>query len=152
MSMAKELDARDVGVEVHSAVSMLLRRLRQERVASGLSLPESAALGRLDRLGDTTAADLARTEQISPQSMGATLAALEQRGLVQRRRDPKDGRRVLLSVSEAGRAELRSKRSARGDQFAAALRDAFSQDELRTLHAAAPLLERLAERVRATDR
>jgi DNA-binding MarR family transcriptional regulator len=130
---------------------MLLRRLRQERVATGLTMPESAALNRLDRLGDSAAADLARREQISPQSMGATLAALEERGLVLRRPDPEDGRRVLLTISEAGRAALQDKRSARADQLAAAIGDAFTEDELRTLAAAAPLLERLAERVRGSE-
>ena len=149
--MTEEMDVRAVALDVHNAVSMLLRRLKQERVASGLSLPESATLGRLDRSGDATAADLARAEQISPQSMGATLAGLEQRGLVQRRPDPRDGRRVLLSISAAGRAAMQDKRSARAEQFAAALGETFTQDELRTLATAAPLLQRLAERVRAVD-
>jgi hypothetical protein len=69
-------------------VGLLRRRLRQTPVTGELTFPETAALGRLDRGGPAAAADLARQEQISPQSMGATLAELEARGLVKRQPDP----------------------------------------------------------------
>ena len=61
-------------------VGLLRRRLRQTPVVGELTFPETAALGRLDRGGPAAAADLARKEQISPQSMGATLGELETRG------------------------------------------------------------------------
>jgi DNA-binding MarR family transcriptional regulator len=76
--------------------------------------------------------------------MGATLAALEQRGIVERRRDPEDGRRVVLSVSAVGRQVLSDRRGARTEQIARALADGFTDDELGQLLAATPLLERLA--------
>jgi DNA-binding MarR family transcriptional regulator len=110
-------------------------------------LPESSALVRLDRGGPTTPSELAKLEQISPQSMGATLAALEARGLVERRPDPRDGRRVVLSVTEAGRDVLLDKRNARARQLAQALSAGFTPAELRQLMAAAPLLERLAQSI-----
>jgi DNA-binding MarR family transcriptional regulator len=112
-----------------------------------LTLPESSALTRLDRSGPATSSALARIEQISPQSMGATLAALEGRGLVDRRPDPGDGRRALLSVSEAGRQMLSDKRNARTEQLARALSAGFTTEELGLLKAAAPLLERLAQSI-----
>ena len=76
-----------------------------------------------------------------------TLAALEQRGLIERRRDTEDGRRILLSISDAGRQMVNDRRGARAEQFAAAMRAAFTDAELGQLLAAAPLLERLAERL-----
>jgi DNA-binding MarR family transcriptional regulator len=88
---------------------------------------------------------LARLEQISPQSMGATLSALEARGLVRRGPDARDGRRVVLEVTEAGRQLLGDKRDARTRQLARALSAGFTSDELNQLMAAAPLLERLAQ-------
>jgi DNA-binding MarR family transcriptional regulator len=57
-------------------------------------VPETSALARLDRNGAATSSELARVEQISPQSMGATMSALEARGLVARDPDARDGRRV----------------------------------------------------------
>jgi DNA-binding MarR family transcriptional regulator len=126
-------------------MGLLLRRLRQVREAGGLSVPETSALARLDRNGPATSSELARVEQISPQSMGATLSALEARGLVTRDPDARDGRRVVLSVAEAGRQLLRDKRDARTELLARALADAFTREELDQLMTAAPLLERLAQ-------
>jgi DNA-binding MarR family transcriptional regulator len=86
-------------------------------------------------------------EQISPQSMGATMAALEARGLVERRPDPDDGRRVVLSLTETGLKALREKRNARTEQLAEALAARFTPAELQQLKATAPLLERLAQSI-----
>jgi DNA-binding MarR family transcriptional regulator len=143
--MTGDLDAHDVAAALHVSMGLLLRRLRQVRVAGGLSVPETSALARLDRNGPATSSELARVEQISPQSMGATLSALEARGLVARGPDASDGRRVVLSVTEAGRQLLRDKHDARTEQLAGALAAGFTREELDQLMAAAPLLERLAQ-------
>jgi DNA-binding MarR family transcriptional regulator len=139
-----ELAVDDVAAALQVSIGLLLRRLRQVRVAGDLTLAETSALARLDREGPTTSAALARQEQVSPQSMGATLGALQERGLIERRPDPADGRRVLLSVTDAGRRVLHHKRTARTEQLARALSSGFTPAELRTLMAAAPLIERLA--------
>jgi DNA-binding MarR family transcriptional regulator len=145
-------DAEVIGVAaaLRDSIGLLRRRLRQVKAERGdgdLTLPESAALVRLDRGGPTTSSALARQEQISPQSMGATLAALEARRLVERQPDPSDGRRAVISVTDAGRAVLRDRRNAHAELLARALADGFTRAELDVLVAAAPLLERLAERL-----
>jgi DNA-binding MarR family transcriptional regulator len=145
--MPGEPDVHDIAAALRVSVGMLLRRLRQVRPDDELTLPESSALARLDRTGPATPGALAKAEQISPQSMGATLAALEARGLIERRPDPADGRRVVLSVTEAGLELLRNKRGARTEQLARALSAGFTAAELRQLAAAAPLLERLAQSI-----
>ena len=145
--MTQDPDVTDVARALRASIGLLLRRLRQVQDEGELTLPESAALTRLDRGGPSTASALARLEQISPQSMGATLGALEARGLVERRPDPGDGRRVLLSVTGAGRQVLQSKRNARTEQLAKALAAGFTPSEVRQLEAAAPLLERLAQSI-----
>jgi DNA-binding MarR family transcriptional regulator len=145
--MSQDPDAGQVAATLRVSIGLLLRRLRQVRVEGELSLPESSALVRLDRSGPATPSELAKREQISPQSMGATLAALQARGLIERRPDPQDGRRAVLSVTGAGHDVLRDKRNARTDQLAQALSTGFTQAELRQLMAAAPLLERLAQSI-----
>ena len=137
-------DLNAIAETLRESIGLLLRRLRQMPALGELTLPESAALTRLDRGGPTTASALARLERISPQSIGATLAALEARGLVERRSDPNDGRRVVLSVTEAGHKTMRNRRNARTEHLARALSTGFSRAELDLLTAAAPLLERLA--------
>jgi DNA-binding MarR family transcriptional regulator len=143
--MAEELDVRDVAAALRVSMGLLLRRLRQVGVPGELTVPETSALARLDRNGPAASSELARVEQISPQSMGATLSALEARGLVARDPDARDGRRVVLSVTEAGRQLLRDKRDARTEVLAKALADGFTREELDQLMTAAPLLERLAQ-------
>jgi DNA-binding MarR family transcriptional regulator len=148
--MTPDADINSVAAALRDSIGLLRRRLRQvkaERADGDLTLPESAALVRLDRGGPTTSSALARQEQISPQSMGATLAALEARRLVERRPDPHDGRRAVISVTDAGRQVLRDRRNAHAELLARALAAGFTQQELDVLAAAAPLLERLAERL-----
>jgi DNA-binding MarR family transcriptional regulator len=145
--MSRAPDVDQVAGALRLSIGLLLRRMRQLKAEGEVTLPESAALVRLDRGGPATAAALAKLEQISPQSMGATLSGLEARGLVQRRRDPGDGRRIVLSLTEAGQRVLRTRRTARTEQLATVLADGFSAAELRQLMAAAPLLERLAQSI-----
>jgi DNA-binding MarR family transcriptional regulator len=143
--MTGDLDVNDVAAALQVSVGLLRRRLRQARATGELTLPEAAALARLDRGGPATGAELARLEQISPQAMGETLGALKARGLVERRPDPRDGRRVVLSLTAAGLEVLRKERTARTGQLARALSAGFTRAELRHLMAAAPLIERLAQ-------
>jgi DNA-binding MarR family transcriptional regulator len=147
MDQDLDLDVGQLAAVLRVAIGLLLRRLRQAPGEGELTLPESSALVRLERGGPATPSALARLEQISPQSMGATLAALESRGLIERHSDPDDGRRSVMSVTEAGRQVLGDRRNARTEQLARALSAGFSQPELEQLMAVAPLLERLAQSI-----
>jgi DNA-binding MarR family transcriptional regulator len=138
-------EVEKVAAALHVSVGLLVRRLRQRQAEGELSLPETSALARLDRGGPATASALAKLEQISPQSMGATLGALQSRGLIDGRPDPDDGRRVVLSVTQAGLEVLRQRRDSRVEQLAQALSAEFNRTELQTLMTAAPLIERLAQ-------
>jgi DNA-binding MarR family transcriptional regulator len=145
--MIEDPDIGEVAGALRVSIGLLLRRMRQVQPEGELTLPETSALARLDRGGPTTATALAKLEQISPQSMGATLAALEVRGLVERRPDPADGRRAVISATEAGLQVLRNRRNARTEQLAQALSAEFTRSELRQLMAAVPLIERLAQSI-----
>ena len=144
--MPSDPDVGDVAVALRETIGLLLRRMRQTSPGD-LTLPENAALARLNRGGPATSSALAKLEQISPQSMGATLAGLEVRGLVARHADPEDGRRVLLSLTEAGQRTMQDKRNARNEQLAKVLETMFTPEEIRQLAAATPLLERLAQSI-----
>jgi len=145
--MSVEQDAEEVAAALYLSVGLFKRRLRQMPAEGELSLPESSALRRLERGGPATVTALARAEQISVQSMGATLSTLEARGLIERHPDPADGRRSVMSVTTAGLAALSDKRNARIAQLARALAAGFTPAELGQLMAAAPLIERLAENI-----
>jgi DNA-binding MarR family transcriptional regulator len=145
--MALDPEIVELAGALRVSVGLLVRRARQAQAAGELTLPETSALARLDRCGPITAAALAKLEQISPQSMGATLGALEARGLVERRPDPGDGRQVLVSPSKAGLAVLHNRRNERTLQFAQGLSNGFTRTEIEQLKAAVPLIERLAETI-----
>lgn len=148
LDVGEDLDVTELADALRVNVGLLRRRLRQMKAAEGeVTLPESAALARLDRGGPATSSELARLEQISPQSMGATLSGLEARGLVARRADPTDGRRAVLYLTPAGQAVLRDRRNESTQRIAQALAGAFTAAELRQLQAAARLLERLAQHI-----
>jgi len=136
-----------VAAALRVSIGLLVRRMRQIPVEGELTLSETSALARLDRGGPTTPGALAKQEQISPQSMGATLAALQARGLIERAPDPDDGRRAVMSITDAGLALLRSRRNAKVQQLARALSTDFTSAELDQLAAVAPLLERLAQSI-----
>jgi DNA-binding MarR family transcriptional regulator len=140
-------DPSELAAALRLSIGLLLRRLRQIPTADELTLSESSALARLDRAGPATAAELARAEQISPQSMGATLGTLQERGLIAKAPDPEDGRRMILSITPAGLEVLRHRRTRRTEQLATALATGFTATELAQLAAAAPLLERLANSI-----
>jgi DNA-binding MarR family transcriptional regulator len=138
----------DVAGALQASVRLLVQRLRQTQAVEGdLTSPETSALARLDRTGPTTSSELARLERISPQSMGATVAALEERGLVERVPDPDDGRRAILSLTTGGQDLLRRRRTARSEMLSQALAAGFTNTEIKELQAAAPLIERLAQSI-----
>jgi DNA-binding MarR family transcriptional regulator len=141
------LDVNEVAGALRVSIGLLMRRMRQLKAEGEITLPESSALTRLDRGGPATSSELARQEQISPQSMGATLAGLEGRGLVERRADPADGRRAVISITGSGQQILRDRRNESTRRLAHALSAGFSSAELDQLMVAVPLLERLAQNI-----
>src|SRR4051812_19157833 len=146
--MSEDLTPDAVASTLLASVGTLLRRVRQVPLEGGLTMPERTALSHLERSGPTTSSALAREAQITAQAMGATLSSLRERRLVERRPDPDDGRRMLLSVTEAGRQALQDKRNARVELIARALTsDTFTAEELARLASVAPLLERLAQNI-----
>ncbi len=144
--------ARDEGIEelvasLNASIGLLVRSLRQRKAEGELTLPESTCLSRLDREGPATSSELAKHEQISPQSMGATLAGLEERGLVERQPDP--ARRPPgghVADGDRAAAPCEQRRATGTDAMAHALATGFTSAELEQLRAAAPLFERLAQR------
>jgi DNA-binding MarR family transcriptional regulator len=130
--------------ELRTTVMRLARRLRAQRSVESLSLGQLAALGTLDRHGPMTPGELAGHERIQPPSATRILNGLADAGLVTREAHPEDGRQVVVSPSEEGRALLREDRRRRDAWLAQRLRD-LSPDELDTLRAASAVLTRLAQ-------
>jgi DNA-binding MarR family transcriptional regulator len=130
--------------EVRVVFSRLLRRLRETYDTSELTPSQTSVLSRLDKEGDASVSDLAVAERVRHQSMASAVGALEERGLVSRRPDPGDGRRQLVSVSEAGRKFFDDRRRAGEEWLTRVLEDQFTEAERQMVIEAMALLERLA--------
>jgi DNA-binding MarR family transcriptional regulator len=132
------------------SVSRLARRLRvEQRVGVGgpettLSDIQLAALAALERHQAMTPGELADYEKVQPPSMTRVIAVLEERNLVQRSAHPTDRRQVILTVTAEGRALVTRVRRRKEAWLAQRLQE-LSPDELATLRAAAPILEKLSQ-------
>jgi DNA-binding MarR family transcriptional regulator len=133
-----------VVAELSLAIGQLVRRLRAEANPDELTWSQLAVLARLDRTGAMTTADLARAEFVKPQSMGTTLADLEQAKLVQRKPHPTDGRQILFELTIHGTEARRQRTIAKREWLLAAMTK-LDPAEQRTLVTAAALIKRLAE-------
>jgi DNA-binding MarR family transcriptional regulator len=128
--------------ELRLVLGQLVRRLRAEY---SFPVAQASVLSRLDREGAQATSDLAAGERVRPQSMAQTLAELEAAGLIERRPDPVDRRRVLIELTTLGRERVLEARGRREDWLAAAIAAELDPDEQRTLLAAVPLLQRLSQ-------
>jgi DNA-binding MarR family transcriptional regulator len=133
--------ARDLRV----VFSRLRRRLRGVAVGGDLTPSQTAVLTRLWKEGASSASALAGAERVRPQSMATIVAALDQRGLIERTPDPEDGRRQVVSLTEAGRERAESDRQVREEWLARAMQERYSEAERRIIIDALSLLERLTE-------
>ncbi len=125
------------------AVGLLVRRVRAEGGQHELSWSQMFVLKRLES-GPATTAELARAEGVKPQSMGTTVASLEELGLVERHPHPSDGRQVHIALSAHGAEVRRSSGEAKRAWVAQAIAG-LDRQEQEALFAAGEIIRRLAE-------
>lgn len=129
-------------IDFTQAIGHLVRRVRAAAAEHELSLTESAVLARLDREGPATTAELARAESIKPQSMGSTIAALEELALVERKPHPTDGRQMHVVLTVKGAAVRKSVRDAKRTWLAQAISQ-LEEEDREILFKAAEIMHRL---------
>jgi DNA-binding MarR family transcriptional regulator len=129
-------------------VDLVVASARVTRMASREvnALPPAAMrlLGRLDELGPTRISELAKADRCSQPTMSTLVQRQEEQGLVRRDADPADSRASLISLTEAGYAELQRGRQEAGAAVATRLRQLPATD-LATLEAAVTVMRKLLE-------
>ena len=119
------------------------RRLRgreqHRKNDDGLTIAQVRALFALDRTEAATAGEIAETARLSPASVTAMLDDLERDGIVTRVRSDADRRRVLVVLTDDGRAVLKKRRRLWLKRWEAAMADVPERD----IEAAAAVLRRI---------
>jgi len=139
-SPTREVEA--VAEKLHSAAQLLLRRLRTEGDALGISPPRLSALSAVVDAGPIGIGALAATEGVSAPTMSRLVDGLERDALVERAPDPDDARGVLVRATVRGR-RIRTERRRQRTRVLAADLQRLSRDELDAIRAGAELIEQL---------
>jgi DNA-binding MarR family transcriptional regulator len=134
--------AERVADRLHSASIHLLRQVRRQDDASGVTAPHLSALSVLVFGGPRTLGELAAAEQVKPPSMTRVVRNLEADGLVEREVDEADRRVFRIRATARGREILEEGRRRRISSLAHRVA-ALSDDEIATLEAAAEVIERM---------
>lgn len=147
MTSRRTSPTREVGRvadRLHSAAIHLLRRLRVEDEALGISAPRLSALSVLVFAGPKRIGELARLEQVEPPTMSKLVDALVRDGLVVRERDPDDARAVQVRATPTGARMLRRGRAKRVETLRSRLAT-LSPAELAALGEGVDVLERILQ-------
>ncbi|MDX6353511.1 MAG: hypothetical protein QOF98_414 [Streptomyces sp.] len=129
--------------EVRTVIGRLRRRILKAAEAEDITFGQSSVLTRLSGKQGVTASELASAEGVRHQSMTATVASLATLGLVERRPDPDDGRRLLIALTAEGHRRVEEGRQARQEWLAGELQEKCTEEERRTVIAAMAVLDRL---------
>lgn len=143
-----ESRAEALADQLHSAAIHLLRQLRKEDDASGLSAPRLSALSVVVFGGPLTLGQLAAAEQVKPPTMTRIVTGLEKEGLVKRIGDPRDRRLTRIQATIKGQKVLTAGRARRVEKLAAAVTD-LRQSELAELARGVHLLQQLIADLRS---
>jgi DNA-binding MarR family transcriptional regulator len=127
---------------LHSAAIHVLRYVRTEDAALGVSAPKLSALSVLVFRGALAVGELAAAEQVTPATISRLVTELETAGLAERTVDPADARVRRVSATPRGVELLREGRSRRVARLARAL-GRLAREERQVLERAVGLLERV---------
>ena len=125
---------------LHAAAIKLLRMVRREDDATGMTAPRLSALSVLVFGRPMSLAELAAAEQVRPPTMSRIVDWLVEQGLATRETAPGDRRSVRIAATDKGRALMAAGRDRRVRALVDRLR-ALSASERRALERGVEVLE-----------
>src|SRR5579859_6336509 len=112
------MDAATFPEDLRRTIGELVRVVRR---ADTMPPGEAAVLGHLDRLGPQTTADLAHRRRVTHQAAAKSVKELLGGGLIRAEAHPVDGRKLVLHITDEGRARLQAERDQRAGVLGAAI-------------------------------
>src|SRR5688500_16348221 len=131
---------QEVADRLHSAALHLVRAVRAEDIAMGLTPARASALSVLVFGGPRTVGGLAAAEGVRSPTMTALVSGLEADGYVRRSPSRDDARQVIVEATAKGRRVLMAGRRRRVERLERMLAE-VSEDDLTLLARAASLME-----------
>lgn len=136
----------DLASGLRTTVSRLIKLLRREtRNEAQLSLTERAALGLLYPDNRLAPSDIARTEKVTTQSMSQVINHLAELNYIERNPSDDDKRKVLLSLTPAGRAYIEQLRKDKQEWLTSALQEKTTPEEKLLLGEALKIINKLID-------
>ncbi len=144
-------DSRETARAINSGAIHVLRALRAVDREAGLTPARLSALSVLVFGGPTTLGRLAEIEEVAGPTMTRIVDGLAGLGLAERRPHPDSARSVHIVATRSGKALMRKAAARRMVAIGDAMSMLSTRDQQR-LAAAAPVLLRLADGLRASPR
>lgn len=119
---------------------------KRQEAHTGVTGPQRLVIRIVGRFPGIAAGKVSEILHLHPSTLTGVLKRLESRGVLERRPDPADGRRALLTLTAQGRAID----AARGGTVEAGVRRALSKLSPRAIATAREVLERLATELSRT--
>jgi DNA-binding MarR family transcriptional regulator len=140
----------DRDMEVAAALRTVIHRLvkllrRQTHEKGSFSLTERSVMGSLYQLGEQPPSTLAQLEKVTSQSMSQIISHLDEAGMISKTPSGEDKRKILLSLSTAGRAYVENARDRKQEWLAHALREKVNDEEKEVLMKALKILIKIIE-------
>ncbi|GGK97892.1 MarR family winged helix-turn-helix transcriptional regulator [Mangrovihabitans endophyticus] len=138
------ISAEDAAVA--ATLERLFEALRRMTPRGELSLTAVSTLRRLERSGPHRLSELHAAEGVTQPAMTQLVTRLEKEGLATRGADPHDGRAVVVTITDAGRAAVARRRTGRA-QALSRLLSQLPEAERAAVCAVLPALDHLSSLV-----
>jgi DNA-binding MarR family transcriptional regulator len=142
MAVDEQMSNSALASALRLSLMRTVRRIRSQRVNTGVTLSQLSALSTVRRCGPLSAGEVAAIERVQPPSMTKILGALETAGWIERSPRPDDRRQSVIAVTAAGVALLEAETRARDEWLSARLAELSQQDQ-QILQRALSVLDRL---------
>lgn len=145
-SMKNNTDIAQITEYLRNFNWTLSRRLKIETTGSThLTQAQETVLARLRQKPNQTSAEIARIECVSPQAMGAIVATLLTENLIFSSRNPNDGRRRELNLTESGIITIDKVRDLRNDWLYNQLTKKLTPEEQEKVLVSLKILEKIID-------
>jgi len=141
------LETAESTAALRAVIGRLARRLRPTRAGGALTPTQISVLFTIVREGAIALGQLAEREALNPTMLSRVIGGLADAGLVARTTAPGDRRSAVVAATAAGR-RLRERIHDERDAALAASLALLSAADRRSIEAALPALEALAEQLR----